>query len=119
MQASISASRSSLLFSSFFPPPPPPRDPPRPGFPPRPPPPPPPRPPEDLKGLFLGPGLFLTPPPMGRLTSMLDSTPAPAISILIGRPSRGTPLYCFRAFMASPLLSKVTSAVPRLLPLLS
>lgn len=33
-------------------------------------------------------------------------------SILMGLPSKGTPLYCLSAFAAATLVSKTTSAVP-------
>merc|ERR1719384_429620 len=121
MLASISASKSSLLFSGSFALPPPPPRPPRPPL----------EPPLGADAPLRGPGLLLgmlsrppptlpTPPPLTRLRgSAADaiSLSEPAISILIGLPSRGTPLYCFNALMASLLLSKTTSAVPRLLPL--
>lgn len=44
------------------------------------------------------------------IASMMD------IIEVCGIPSSGMPLYCFMALRASALLSKWTSAVPRLLP---
>jgi len=104
---------------SFLPPrpprPPPPRpprlfpprpDPPRPGLPTRPPPPP--LRPSKLRLI----GDFPSPEPTG-LTSEVANW------MFMGRPSNGTPLYCFIALMASLLRSKMTSADPKLRPDLS
>jgi len=50
---------------------------------------------------------------LGRAPSFIRVLASEAISIFMGRPSSGTPSYCFKALIASDLRSYTTSAVPR------
>merc|ERR1712086_290184 len=89
-----------------------------------------PRPPAPRPGLPTRP---LSPPPLDLLLPSklrlgagdfpsrdpTEATSDVANRMLIGLPSKGTPLYCFMALIASLLRSNMTSADPRLRPDLS